>query len=210
MPTSPAVIVVTKTPVASVTAGFLQITARTRKGKDGKDIPADQRSRSILIQEFSPNVSSKYAAIVVGALTQTAKAQLEQQWADNPSLSEVYAASYTEDALLLFAAREAEGAKLSAERIREWWQQSALRAEMLTKYSAAQLDKFLKQLENIAAPGLTAYNEETALKRMVSLGKHDADSQHVTVVQMIARLDSHVKKIQAAREELGDVAEIEE
>ncbi len=204
------IINVTKTPAASVNRGFLQITARTRKGKDGKDIPADQRSRSIVIPEFTPNVNSKYVSIVVAALSATAKAQLEQQWADNPDLATTSTTLYMEDALLLFAAREAEGAKLSAERIREWWQTSALREEMATKYSAAQLEKFLKQLENIAAPGLTAYNEETALKRMVSLAKFEADANNTTVVQMIARLDSHVKKIQQQREELGSVEEIEE
>lgn len=210
MNTTPAVITVTSVPAASVPAGKLQVTARTRKGKDGKEIPAAQRSRSIVIPEFQPSVNSKYVSIVVAALTATAKAQLEQQWEANPDIREVQAALYTEDSLLLFAAREAEGAKLSAERITEWWQQSALRAEMATKYNETQLAKFLKELENIASPGMSAYNEEKALKRMVSLARFDADANHVTVIQMIARLDGYVKRIQQQREELGDIADIEE
>lgn len=211
---------VTKLPVSTVRAaivpkGKLQITAGTRATKDKttgvkKEIPADQRSRSILIDEFSPSVESKYVSLVTSALTEVAKVQLTTQWENDPMLREVDAALYTEDALLLFAAREAESKKLSKETIDAWFNASPLKAYLTTTYNEKQVRKFVTDLHNLAAPVITEFNEEKALKRIVTLGKFDEDAEQPIVASMIARLQKFVDGLKKQREEIGDVEEIPE
>jgi hypothetical protein len=204
-----AKIAVATVPAAIVEKGKLQIVARTRVGKDKKEIPADQRSRSILIPEFTPNVSSKYTSLVVAALSEGAKTQLAAQWEAEPMLREVDDALYTEDAILGYLAREAESKKLSAIAINAWYEQSELRKEMLPKYNEAQIKKFAQQLENIAAP-VPSYTEEAALKRIVSLGKHERDAEHEVCAQMIAKLNRHVESMRKQRADMFDMEEMSE
>ena len=205
---------VTTVPAASAGKGFLQITANTRATKvDGvkKEIPADQRSRSIIIPEFAPNVSSKYVGIVVSALREVAKEQLAQQWKAEPMIREVDAVLYTEDSLLLFAAREAESKRLSAVSILAWYEQSALKKYIDgQKYNEKSLAAFLASLENLAANVLSPkhYNEEKALKRIALLGKFEEDTEHEVCKALIAKLASYCEDIKAGREEIGDVTEI--
>lgn len=200
---------------AIVPKGKLQITAGTRATKDKvtgvkKEIAADQRSRSIIIDEFNPSVESKYVSLVTSALSEVAKVQLTMQWENDPMLREVDAALYTEDALLLFAARDAESKKLSKETIEAWFNASELKSYLVKQYSEAQVKKFLSELQNIAAPVMTAYNEEKALKRIVTLGKFDADVESPVAMAMIARLQRFVDELKKQREEIGSVEEIPE
>lgn len=206
-----AILTVSTVAAAIVPAGQLQIIARTRMGKDKKEIPADKKQRSILISDFQPNVSSKYMHIVVAALCDTAKAQLEAQWSDNPDLREVDSTLYTEDNLLLFAAREAESKKLNSASILAFWNQSELKADLETKYTAGQIKRFVSALENLAAPVLSAdfYNEEKAIKRIATLGTFESDVENETCQQMIRKLNAYVERIQKARAEIGDVQEID-
>lgn len=200
---------------AIVPKGKLQITAGTRATKDKvtgvkKEIAADQRSRSIIIDEFNPSVESKYVSLVTSALSEVAKVQLTMQWENDPMLREVDAALYTEDALLLFAARDAESKKLSKETIEAWFNASELKSYLVKQYSEAQVKKFLSELQNIAAPVMTAYNEEKALKRIVTLGKFDTDVESPVAMAMIARLQRFVDELKKQREEIGSVEEIPE
>lgn len=205
-------ITVTTVPATTIPAGHLQVTAATRAVTDkatGKrtEIAAANRSRSILIPEFTPQVSSKYAFLVVAALMDTAKAQLSAQWKDQPGLTEVSSALYTEDALLAFAARESESKKLTADAIATWYDQSELKAYVLTTYNAQQQARFLGELKNIAAP-VPSYNEEKALKRIATLGKFEGDMEHEVCAAMIAKLTNLVARIVAEREALGSLEEL--
>jgi hypothetical protein len=208
---------VSTVPAVTVPAGFWQIVARTRATTDKatntkKEIAADQRARSILIPELVADVSSKYVSLVHGALAETAKQQLAAIWESDNNVREVAAALFTIDGLLAFSAREAESKKLSAAGILAWFDQSALKAEFAAKYSEAQLKRFRMELENIAAPVLSAdyYNEEKALKRIVTLTKNERDSEHETVQLMIAKLQRYVERMQKMREEIGSIEEIPE
>lgn len=201
--------VFTVIPVA--TKGFVPVTARTRMGKDKKEIPADQKSRSILIAELTPNVDSKYAKFVTDALYSAAKNQLEDQWEKDPQLKEVDAALYTEDSILAYWATKAESKKLTAESIAAWFEESALKKSFVAKYSAAQISKFAKELQHISAPVLSSdiYNEEKALKRIATLGSCEEDAENDIVAAMIRKLTAYVDRIRKVREEIGSVDSID-
>lgn len=206
-----ATIIITTVPAATVPAGKIQITARTRAMKDketgkAKEIPADQRSRSILIDELTPAVSKKYLSIVCAALYETAKQQLDAQWVANALIRETDTALYTEDALLAYAARES--GKLTGETIVLWWNQSELKKQLSAKATDAQLAKLVGELKNIAAP-TPDYNEEKALKRIATLGSHDADTEHEVCAAMISKLQRIIDKIRAEREAIGSAEELD-
>lgn len=207
---------VSTTPANAVPVGQLQIIARTRATTDkatGKkmEITTANRSRSILIAEFTPAVSSKYISLVSAALAEAAKQQLAAQWEANPDLREVDTALYSEDSILAFCAREAESKKLTAAGIQLWWAQSELCKEFTAAYKPGQLVRFLKELENLSAPVLSAdmYNEEKALKRIVTLAKHERDAEHEIVGQMIRKLQSYCDRIKAVRDSIGSLEEID-
>lgn len=102
----------------SVKAPQLCVTATARKTKNGPEIPAEHRSRSIVIPEFAPTgVPSKFHQHVITLLTNAAREQLAALWAKNPELREVQAASFTEDGILAYLSAEAESRKLSADKI---------------------------------------------------------------------------------------------
>jgi hypothetical protein len=214
--TLPSQTQVTTIPAAVVPTGFIQITARTRSVTDkttGKktEIPLHARSRSILIPEFSIDAPSKFVRLICNALEEIARQQLDAAWEANPGLLTVDTAAYSLDSLLLYAAREAESKKLNGASILAWWEQSELKRSMQQRYSAAQLARFAASLENIAAPTLSAehYNEDKALKRIVTLATHEADSEHPLVIQMIAKLQRYVDKLRATRDAIGSIEEID-
>lgn len=205
---------ITTIPAATVPAGKIQVTARARAGKDkdGKktEITAANRSRSVLIDEFRPAVSNKYMNIVCAALYETAKQQLDAQWTADANIKETESTLYTEDALLAYAARESESKKLTGDAIVLWWNQSELKKSLVSsaKYSDKQLGALVEQLKNIAAP-TPDYNEEKALKRIATLGMHEADMEHDVCIAMIAKLQRILDKIKAERDKIGDVAELD-
>jgi hypothetical protein len=209
-------IAVSTTPAAVVPAGMLQVKAATRAVTDKTtgtktEIPLNQRSRSILIKEWHIDAPSKFVSLISTALGELAQQQLRAAWDANPELREVDEAAYTLDSLLLFSAREAESRKLNSTTIAEWWAQSQLAVSMRARYNQVQLKRFLMSLENIAAPVLSAefYNEEKALKRIVTLATHDTDASHPVVIQMIAKLQRYIDRIIAQRDAIGSVEEID-
>jgi hypothetical protein len=209
-------IAVSTIPATVVPAGMLQIVTRTRATTDRStgvktEVPLHQRSRSILIPEFHIDAPSKFISLIAAQLVELARYQLSAAWEANPDLREVDAAAYTLDSLLLFSAREAESKKLNSSSILAWWQDSELQRAMMTRYTPAQLKRFVLSLENIAAPVLSAefYNEEKALKRIVTLAAHSADAEHPVVIQMIAKLQRYVDRIIAQRDAIGSIEEID-
>lgn len=214
--TSPAMLTVSTVPATTVAAGYLQVTANTRAVTDKAtgtktEIPANQRSRSIIIPEFSIDAPSKFISLITGALHKLAIQQLKETWEADANVQQVTAASYTLDSLLLYAAREAESKKLNADSIMGWWNASQLRVAFVAKYSPAQVKRFELELSNIAAPVLSAqfYNEDKALRRIVTLATYDADAAHPTVIQMIAKLQRYIDRIIAERDAIGSVEEID-
>lgn len=211
-----SMLTVSTVPATTVQAGYLQVTANTRAVTDKetgikKEIRIEERSRSIIIPEFSIDAPSKFVSLITGALHSLAIQQLKETWKNDPDVKQVTAASYTLDSLLLYAAREAESKKLNADSILAWWSASALRAAMVAKYSPAQIKRFELELSNIAAPVLSAqfYNEDKALRRIVTLATHDEDASNPVVIQMIAKLQRYVDRIIAERESLGSVEELD-
>lgn len=208
---------VSTVPASVVPAGMLQVTARTRSTTDkatGKktEVPLHARSRSILIPEFSlPAVPSKFASLVSEALTKLAQQQLAAAWEAQPELLDVQAAAYSLDALLLYAAREAESRKLNADSISTFWEGSQLRAAFTLKYTPAQIARFKLELINIAAPVISSsfYNEDKALRRIVTLASHEADAESPVCAQMIAKLQRYVDRLQAQQADIGSVEEID-
>lgn len=207
---------VTSVPATSVHGACVQITVRTRATKDKetgqqKVIAPGQRSRSVIIPEWQPNVSSKYVSLVCSALHATAQAVLSEAWDNDPSLSSISASLFTEDSLLLWSARKSEARKLSAESIRDWFQSSALHASMATQYSAVQIARFILELEHLASPVISArfYSEEKAVRRIATLATHDADTEHEVCQQLIGRLQRYIDAIRKERESIGSVEELD-
>lgn len=207
---TPATTQVTTVPAATVKPPFIQITVGTRKTKGGPEIKPENRSRSILVREWTPNVPSKFQALVNNALHETAKAQLAAMWKDNPAIKTVQVALFTEDSLLAYAAREAEGRRLNSDSIESWFLQSQLHNHLTTAANAkpAQIARFLAELKNLAAP-VPDYNEEKALKRLSTLGMFDEDTEHEVCAQLITKLNSILEKIKAEREAIGSAEELD-
>lgn len=206
-------IAVSTVPATIIDKGMIQITASTKATTDKatgkkKEIPQDQRSRSIIIPEFTPNVSSKYISIVTTALMETAKQQLSAQWKDDPMLREVQAAQYTEDALLGYAARQAESKRLSADSIVAWWNDSALKQQLCEKYNDKQLAQFVTEIQHIAAPSIQ-WSEEKCLRRIATLGTCEEDTENEVCAAMIRRLNNKIEQIKKEREAIGSTEELD-
>lgn len=150
---------VTTTPAATVEKGKLQVTAFRRAVTDkatGKkqEIPASEKSRSIIIPEFQPDVSSKYVSIVSKALGETAKAQLAEMWEANPSIKEVAAVLFAEDNLLAYAARVAESKRLTIASITSWWNEgdgASLKKWALETHGDKGASKAIERIQSIAS-----------------------------------------------------------
>jgi hypothetical protein len=144
--TSRTIQVLTTVPTA-IERGFVPIIARTRAAK-GKVIAPENRLRAICISE--PDVSdlpSKWAMFASAQLGRIAVAQLQELWEQQGSaLTETHAGLWTTDALLAYAAREAESKRLTADSIKE-----AMAVFILTINKPAQA-KAMEILASMAAP----------------------------------------------------------
>lgn len=102
----------------SIERGYVPIIARTRAVK-GKTVAPQNRLRAIQIAE--PDVSdlpSRWAMFASAQLGRIAVAQLQELWTtEGDELRETHAGLWTTDALLAFAAREAESKRLSGDTI---------------------------------------------------------------------------------------------
>ena len=114
---SRTITVSTVAPVA-IERGFVPIIARTRAAK-GKVIPQHDRLRCIQISEpDTSDLPSRWAMFAAAQLGRIAVAQLQELWAQQgAALKETDSSLWTTDALLAYAAREAESKRLTGEAI---------------------------------------------------------------------------------------------
>ena len=131
----------------SIERGYVPIIARTRAAK-GKAIAPNNRLRAICITE--PDVSdlpSRWAMFASAQLGRIAVAQLQELWAnEGDNLRETHAGLWTTDALLAFAARDAESKRLSGESI------TAAMSEFLATVNPAAKETASAILASMAAP----------------------------------------------------------
>jgi hypothetical protein len=191
-------------------AGFEPVTVGTRATIDketGKkrEIPADQRTRSIVIPELQvDSVPSKFQMLVLDALRNTAKAQLSALWEADANLREVPAAIWTVDSLLAFAAREAESKRLTKAGLHYWFEASQLNKLLIAKNNPKVTADWQTKIVGLSAPNCTYSEAEcnaiiaTLLKPALS---EDADS--FMGQQIIAKLQ---RRIEALRKQLDEVS----
>lgn len=190
-------------------AGTEPVTVSTRATVDkdtGKkrEIPADQRTRCIVIPELSVDgIPSKFQSIVLDALRNTAKAQLSALWEADPMLREVPAAIWTVDSLLMFAAREAESKKLTKAGLHYWFEASQLNKLLTAKGNAKLTADWQGKIVSLAAPSVTM--NEAECNAIISTLQKPAlieDAESFIGMQIIAKLQ---KRIDALRKQLDDV-----
>lgn len=190
------VLSVTTVPAATVPAGKLQITATTRATK-GKEIADADRSRSIIVDEYTPNVADKYVLLVSSALASLAKDQLAALWKESDP-REVDASLFLEDSLLAYSQREAESKKLTKEVIADWWKASQFRLFCEKKFGA-KASHILARLQNLSAPK-PDYTEDQALQAIALFGAIELEEGDEIAPRLVAKLQDIVDKIRATRE----------
>lgn len=187
---------ITTTPALKVAAGHVQLTAGTRATK-GKIIPADQRSRSVVIPELTPQVERKFLSLVIDALYQAGEDQLRALWRESDP-KESDSALWTEDSLLAFANRQAESKRLNGETITAWYEDSAIRAAMLKAGGTKRADAVLTRLQNLAAPQ-PSYTLEQCQSAIVLLAGDASSDMGRTLILKLQRI---IERIESDRKAL--------
>jgi hypothetical protein len=185
------------------------VTIGTRATKDpetgkARVIDATNRTRSILIPCLQvPDVPSRFTMFVLDALRKVAKAQLSALWEETPTLKEVSPAIWSVDALLMFAAREAESKRLSKDTVTAWFESSHLAILLATK-DAKVAASWKARIIGLAAPSITLNTAECD-KTIAAIAKNDDDAQSMIGAQLIAKLAARVKAMQVQEVELEDL-----
>lgn len=187
---------ITTVPSLKVESGFIQLTAGTRATK-GKVIPADQRSRSIVIPELALTVERKFFTLVIEALYSAGEDQLRALWKESDP-KESDSALWTEDSLLAFANRQAESKRLNGDTILAWYEDSAIRAAMLKAGGTKRADAVLARLQNLAAPQ-PSYSLEQCQSAIVLLADDAVSDMGRTLVLKLQRI---IERIEADRRAL--------
>lgn len=187
---------ITTVPSLKVAAGHVQLTAGTRATK-GKVIPAEQRSRSIVIPELTPAVEKKFFSLVLDALYQAGEDQLRALWRESDP-KESDATLWTEDSLLAFANRQAESKRLNGDTILAWYEDSSIRTAMLAAGGEKRAAAVLARLQNLAAPQ-PSYSLEQCQSAIVLLAE-DADTDIGRT--LILKLQRIIERIEADRKAL--------
>jgi hypothetical protein len=189
--------------------GFEPVTAGTRATKDPvtgkpKVIPADQRTRSILIPVLSiMDVPSKYQMFLLDGIRKTAKAQLTALWEADAMIRSVPAGIWTVDALLMYAAREAESKKLSTASVSEWFIGSKLCGAIKKKDKhEALLKSWTAKIVGLAA-AVIDYNEQECTTILQMLSKFGDDAESLIGQQLVNKLN---KRIATLKKQMEDVA----
>lgn len=195
------------------TKGFEPVTIGTRATVDketGKkrEIPADQRTRSVLIPELEVHgVPSKFQSIVLDALRNIAKQQLAALWDADKMLHEVPANIWSVDALLMYAARESESKRLSKDSIAAWFATSDLRARIMEKHNEALYKKWEARMLHCSAPSLQ-FNIEECEVVIKTINNSEDDAESIIGVQIIAKCEKRIEMLRKQSEEIGEVEEI--
>ena len=187
--------------------GFEPVTTGTRatKNADGtkKVIAADQRTRSILIPVLSiMDVPSKYQMFLLDGIRKTAKAQLSAMWEADANLREVPANVWSVDALLMYAAREAESKRLTTASVTDWFNGSNLCAAISKKNDEKLLKAWTARVVGLAAANLD-YNEQDCETILKMLQKFEDDADTLIGQQLVHKLN---KRIATLRKQLEEVA----
>jgi len=187
---------ITTVPSLKVEPGFVQLTAGTRATK-GKVIPADQRSRSIVIPELTPQVERKFLSLVIDALYQAGEDQLRALWKESDP-KESDSTLWTEDSLLAFANRQAESKRLNGDTILAWYEDSAIRAAMIKAGGEKRAAAVLARLQNLAAPQ-PSYSLEQCQSAIVLLADDAASDMGRTLILKLQRI---IERIESDRKAL--------
>lgn len=186
--------------------GF-ELVAASTKSSEGKQVATENRMRCIVIPELVvDNVPSKFQSLVMDALRRTAKAQLAAMWKNEPSLQSVPAAVWSVDNLLLFAAKQAEGTRLTKENCLEWFLQSKLCAHLMNGEGATpkKYEDWKARIVGLAAPVLQL-NEGQCTVTIAAIGKFDEDAASPMAAQMITKLQRRIDDMQRQNEEIEAV-----
>lgn len=191
-------------------AGMEPVTVGTRATIDKETgqkriIPADQRTRSIVIPELKADgIPSKFQMIVLDALRDTAKAQLSSMWESDAALREVPANVWTVDALLMFAAREAESKRLTKAGLHYWFEASKLNALLTAKGNAKTMADWQSKVVGLSAPNCT-YSEAECNAIIATLLKPalSDDAESFMGQQIIAKCQ---RRIETLRKQLEEVS----
>jgi hypothetical protein len=198
---------------ATAGSGMEPVTIGTRATKDpetgkARTIPADQRTRSILIDELQvSDVPSKFQMLILDTLRDVAKAQLSSLWDADPDLRIVPASIWSVDSLLMFAAREAESKRLTKAGVALWFASSELHSLLTAKNDAKLLKQWESKIIGISAPALT-YSESECEAILKTLAKFDGDSDSAMGMQLIAKLQKRLETLRTQSADVG-IAELE-
>lgn len=188
------------------------VTVGTRATKDEQGnkrvIPADQRTRSILIPELAvDSVPSKFQMLLLDTLRTVAKAQLSALWDADSMLREVPDNIWNVDALLAFAAREAESKRLTKASLHYWFEASKLAAALRAKDAANGTKMYADwqaKIVGMSAPAMTASEAEcNAIINTLSKDAFADDAESFIGQQIIAKC---AKRIEALRKQLEEVS----
>ena len=171
-----------------------------RNSTEKNPIAECDRSRWIVIPELTvPDVPSRFTSLVLDTLYRIARDQFDSLWTNNPQLSEVPAALFSVNSLLMYQAKRAESGRLNNASICAWFETSTL----MTKIQAAAEAKRPAALKlyrddgfaKLAAP-VIEFNETecTALLRRLDA---EADQEHTILRQMAARLRNRIAALKA-------------
>jgi hypothetical protein len=171
-----------------------------RNSTEKNPIPEKDRSRWIVMQELSvPSVPSAFTSLVLDTLYKIARDQFDSLWTDNPQLSEVPAALFSVDSLLMYAAKRAEGGRLNNASIVSWFDTSTLMGKIQAADESKRPGAIKLYRDNgfakLAAP-VIEFNEEecTALLRRLDA---EVDQEHTILKQMAARLRNRIASLKA-------------
>lgn len=208
--TTPTSSILVHTVAQTATEGFEPVTVGTRATVDketGKQriIPADQRTRSIVIPTLSvDSLPSKFQMLILDTLRSVAKTQLSSLWEADSMLKEVPANIWNVDSLLAFAAREAESKRLTKAGLHYWFETSQLHKVLAAKNNSKLTAEWQANIVGLSAPNCTM--SETACDAIIatllkpSLAD-DADS--FMGQQIIAKLQ---RRIETLRKQLEEVS----
>jgi len=188
--------------------GFEPVTVGTRATTDKetnkkKEIPADQRTRSIIIPELQVDgLPSKFTSLVLDTLRTIAKDQLASMWKAEPMLREVPANVWSVDALLMYAAREAESKRLSTASIAEWFKSSQLAAKLATMDNKDLANIWQSKLEKLS-PAVITMNEKDCEAIINTLSKFPDDMESLIGSQLIIKAQKRIATLQAQLAEVS-------
>lgn len=186
---------------------LVRVDARNGKNEDGtkRIIAQADRTRCIIIPELSvEGVPSKFQAMILQALRDTAESQLRDLWTADSTLREVPAAIWTVDSLLLYSSRVAESRRLTKAGLELWFNESQLCKRVMATGNAKLLAEWKSRILGMAAPACTlAESQCTAI--IVTIAKDETDADSAIGMQLIEKLNKRIEGCKAEQAEIEAV-----